>query len=130
MDGLHHLALTVGDIERSVDWYARVLGFDLLTQISDNGLTKAVMRRSDDLVITLVAHGTSAISGDFDERRSGLDHISFAVAHRDVVDNWVQVLHANNVPHSQPVDSRAGYVVSFRDPDNIALEFYASPPKL
>ena len=42
-------------------------------------LDKAMLTR-DGVLVTFVAHGPVAVAGPFDERRCGLDHLSFAVA--------------------------------------------------
>jgi hypothetical protein len=46
LHGVHHLALTIADIDRSVAWYVRVLGFEEFARRDEpqNGLRKAVLR--------------------------------------------------------------------------------------
>jgi glyoxylase I family protein len=61
----------------------------------------------------------------FDERRTGLDHISFAVADRASLNTWASWLDELGIKHSGAidVDQPMPYsVVVFRDPDNIQLE--------
>jgi catechol 2,3-dioxygenase-like lactoylglutathione lyase family enzyme len=79
------------------------------------------------VVVTFVCHGEAAVPGPFDERRSGLDHVSFAVAARPALDAWVARLDEHGVVHSGIVSGATGDLVPFRDPDNIALEFYTRP---
>ena len=74
-----------------------------------------------------MGHGETAVPGPFDERRSGLDHLSFAVADRAALEAWVVRLDAHGVVHSDIVSGATGDLVPFRDPDNIALEFYTRP---
>ncbi|MGW0036616.1 VOC family protein [Gordonia sp. NPDC003376] len=125
--GLHHLTLSVSDLDASLDWYARVLGFRVVGRAEVDGMRKALMRRPDAFSLSFVEHdrdpGDSA--GDrFDERRIGLDHVSFAVPGPDALHGWIAVLDRHDVPHSPIAAATWGSVVSFRDPDNIALEFY------
>jgi len=65
--------------------------------------------------------------GQFDERRIGLDHLSFVVGDRDELRGWVTHLDAKGVQHSGINDTDFGPVVAFRDPDNIQLEFFVHP---
>ncbi|MCX7522594.1 VOC family protein [Microbacterium sp. STN6] len=120
--GIHHVTLTVSNLDASVDWYARVLGFELIARAEQNGLHKAVMRR-DSLVVSFVQHGEHAIPGPFTERRTGLDHLSFAIAEQDL-EPWQQWLSDHGVTQSPIAQGMSGRVLSFRDPDNIALELY------
>jgi catechol 2,3-dioxygenase-like lactoylglutathione lyase family enzyme len=61
----------------------------------------------------------------FDERRTGLDHISFGVADRASLDVWASGLDELGIEHSSVIDAEKPMpysVVVFRDPDNIQLE--------
>lgn len=61
----------------------------------------------------------------FDENRVGLDHLSFAVTARDQLDAAVVVLDGLGVRHEGVKDIGTGFILEFRDPDNIALELFA-----
>lgn len=124
MSGLHHLTLTVSDLDVSLEWYHRVLGFTEVLRSDDGGLHRALMSRPDCVPISFVAHGDSAIDGGFDERRVGLDHVGLAVADHATLLQWLAVLDAHGVTRSEPVHGVFGWALNFRDPDNIALEFY------
>jgi catechol-2,3-dioxygenase len=63
----------------------------------------------------------------FDERRTGLDHLAFACSNRAELEQWVARLDEIGVAHGGIVDANYGSGLSFRDPDNIALEFFAPP---
>lgn len=60
----------------------------------------------------------------FNERRLGLDHLAFACRDRDDVERWKIRLDELGIAHGGVVDADHGLALSFRDPDNIALEFF------
>ena len=66
-------------------------------------------------------------AGTFDERRVGLDHMAFACANRAELQQWETRLDELGVKHGGIVDAPYCSGLSFRDPDNIALEFFAPP---
>jgi catechol-2,3-dioxygenase len=68
-----------------------------------------------------------ADDSSFNERRIGLDHLAFQCANRDELSQWVDRLNELGIAHSGIVDASYGSGLSFRDPDNIALEFFAPP---
>ena len=101
------------------------------------GFTEVIRYRRDtwEAVSLLHANGMTVglmeydLSTDskFDERRIGLDHLSFEVGDRDELASWVTYLDAKGVNHSGINDTDFGPVVAFRDPDNIQLEFFVHP---
>jgi catechol-2,3-dioxygenase len=65
----------------------------------------------------------------FDERRSGLDHVGFAVERRDDLDAWQARFASLDVVHSPVADTEVGSALVFRDPDHIQLEMWWSRPR-
>lgn len=63
----------------------------------------------------------------FDEYRTGLDHVAFARCNRDELRRRAARLGELGIVHGGIKDAPYGSGVSFRDPDGIALEFFASP---
>ena len=130
--GLHHLALTVSDVERSAAWYREVLGF---TRIGEYGSPEEARRKiflhhqGLGVRIGLVQHHGN-VPGTFDETRIGLDHLAFAVTDHHELRRWDRLLHQHRVPHSPPTAAHSvpgAEVLVFRDLDNIQLEFFADP---
>ncbi len=132
---IHHLRLTVTDLERSRSFYTSLLGFSVAVEApapTDPASTAlhellfggVVMIRGNLLLgLRPVAHAGDA----FDEDRVGLDHLSFGVPSRDDLDRAVALFDEQGVPHGPitGLDSFGIYVLPFRDPDNVQLELTA-----
>ena len=125
VSGIHHVSVTVTDIERSVPWYSELLGLTKLMEESHpDGTGYAVVLGKPDwsMCVGLHTHPTNERER-FSESRTGLDHIGFMVSARAELDAWESKLTELGVEHS-PVNDQGGYaVLVFRDPDNIQLEF-------
>ena len=125
VSGIHHVSVTVTDIERSVPWYSELLGLTKLMEESHpDGAGYAVVLGKPDwsMCVGLHTHTTNERE-QFSESRTGLDHIGFMVSGRAELDAWESKLTELGVDHS-PVNDQGGYaVLVFRDPDNIQLEF-------
>ncbi|PRX47512.1 glyoxylase I family protein [Prauserella shujinwangii] len=129
---VHHLALTVTDVDRSVPWYVRVLDFEEIARREDpeTGLRKVILRApGDGFAVVLVQH-EHAERPPFDERHTGLDHVAFRVASRADLRQWEERLAEYGVIYTPAAPSRTmpgSEVVVFRDPDGIQLEVWADP---
>jgi glyoxylase I family protein len=125
VSGIHHVSVTVTDIERSVPWYSELLGLTKLMEEShpDGTGYAVVLGKSDwSMCVGLHTHPTNERER-FSESRTGLDHIGFMVSGRAELAAWESRLTELGVEHS-PVNDQGGYaVLVFRDPDNIQLEF-------
>jgi catechol-2,3-dioxygenase len=64
---------------------------------------------------------------NFSEYRTGLDHVAFAVGSRTELETWQKKLEELDISHGGIVDAPYGSGLSFRDPDNLPLEFFAPP---
>ena len=132
--GVHHFSPTVSDVEASAQWYIKVFGLDRLPATfphhgEDEGYAVLLADPATGLVIGLHAH-PEHIQGDFDERRTGLDHLSWGVESRAALDDWANWLDQVGVEHSGVIDETNPIpysVVVFRDPDNIQLEIIYLP---
>ena len=124
--GVSHVSLTVTDVERAKRWYSRVLGWQQLMEGEEAGTTFAVGLVSGNVLLGFRRHADAAGDG-FDPRRTGLDHLALAVESRAQLSAWEQRLADLGVSFSETVDAPYGHVLSFKDPDGIALELFAMP---
>lgn len=120
-----HVALTVSDLGRSVPWYERLFGSQPVLD-EDTGPFHHVVFLVGSTLVGLHQFPDPRPE-PFDERRLGLDHLAFACADRGELEQWEARLNELGVAHGGIVDAPYGSGLSFRDPDNIALEFFAPP---
>lgn len=125
LTGVHQVALTVTDVDRSVPWYERVLGFDTISrEDTDSGQRKVFLRGPGlGVALTLVQHLTAERS-TFNERRPGLDHLTFSVPDGAALRLWTERLAEHGVPFEQ-LD---GSGLTVRDPDGIQLVLTVREP--
>jgi len=132
---IHHVALTVTDVNVSVPWYEKVFGLKHQLDVPHEGGT-GMLLSDPDRQLTLVLHRHDANQGEgFSERRAGLDHVGFSVPSRPDLEAWqahldqlgVKRAEAADQPCTQSAITDAPYasVLVFRDPDNIQLELFA-----
>jgi len=128
--GYHHFAPTVSDVEASAQWYERVFGMTRVPAAfphhggEEGGFAVVLMEPRSGIVLGLHHHNSNP-GQPFDERRTGLDHMSFAVTARADLDAWAGWLDRLGVENSGVTDTGDPVpysVVVFRDPDNIQLE--------
>jgi glyoxylase I family protein len=125
---LTHVALTVRDLSASVPWYEALLGAQpVLDEDTDPDFHHTVYLLANGTLLGLHQHEQPAPAERFSEYRVGLDHLAFGVADRGELDNWARRLDALGIEHGGIKDAAYGSGVSFRDPDGIALEFFAPP---
>ncbi len=126
LKGFSHVELTVTDGERSAAWWHDVLDFKVVTRSSGAAFEVWAMIHPSGMVVDLMTHTDGPVDR-FNERRVGLDHLSFEVTDRSKLDEWVARLDDADVTHSGVIDIGYGPTVVFRDPDNIQLEFMVHP---
>jgi glyoxylase I family protein len=126
---LTHVAVTVRDLSVSVPWYEALFGGGkpVLDEDTEGDFHHTVYLIGDGHLIGLHQHKKPAPPGQFSEFDVGLDHIGFACANRGELEQWERKLTDLGVKHGGIVDAHYGSGLSFRDPDNIALEFFAPP---
>ncbi len=134
---LHHIALTVTDLDASIAWYEQVFAIKFQLEVPHQGGTGKVLA-DDASQLTIELHRHDANRGEtFAETRTGLDHVGLMLPTRADLEVWQAHLEAVGVERSSvadrpctqsPIDDRPfGSILVFRDPDNIQLELFAPP---
>jgi glyoxylase I family protein len=135
VDGVHHLRLTVTDVQRSREFYTGLLGFQVAAESPPPGDPAA------DEVFSLLFGGIVMIRGSlimglrptapagdrFDPDRVGLDHLSFGVASREELEQAARLFDERGVTHGEiaRLPSFGIDVLPFTDPDGVQLELTA-----
>jgi glyoxylase I family protein len=134
-EGIHHLRLTVTDVERSRQFYTSLLGFEIAAESppADDPSASEVFKILYGGVVLirgnlLMGLRPMAPSEDrFDPDRVGLDHLSFGVASREQLESAQRLFAEQGVPHGE-ITSLASFgidVLPFQDPDGVQLELTA-----
>ena len=125
---LTHVALTVRDLSVSVPWYEALLDAQpVIDEATTPSLHHTVYLLGEGTLLGLHQHEQAAPAESFSEFRVGLDHVAFGCADRAELEKWAGRLDELGVAHGGVKDAAYGSGVSFRDPDGIALEFFAPP---
>jgi catechol-2,3-dioxygenase len=123
---LAHVAVTVSDLDRSRDWYNKLIGAAPVLD-EDTGPWHHVVWLLGGTLLGIHSHKNAAGNEPMNETKPGLDHVAFGCANRAELETWQKHLESIGVAHGGIVDAPYGSGLSFRDPDNIALEFFAPP---
>ncbi|MWV60526.1 VOC family protein [Rathayibacter sp. VKM Ac-2754] len=119
---IRSVLLNVADIDRSVDFYTRFLGVEVVEASADAAVLDAVtatlrLARLDE---------AEASSFEPDDLQAGFRHVGFKVAD---LDDRVEALHAAGVPFQlEPIHAEGDVRITFfYDPDGTLLELVEGP---
>ena len=124
--GIHHVVLTVTDLDRAIRWYGDLLDFEVLFRWDTEDFDRCLVAHPSGVILGLTQHFATDSNASFDPRQPGLDHLSFAVASREALEAWSRRLDAAGVDHSGiKVTPRTGFtLIELKDHDGIQLEIY------
>ncbi len=135
---LHHLALTVTDLDASVEWYSRVFDVKPAMDVPHPGGVGRVLLNDDQSLVLVLHHHDTNDGEQFAETRTGLDHFGLLVSSREDLERWQDHLAEHGVERSAAADRPLtqspitdefyGSVLTVRDPDNIPFEIFSLPP--
>lgn len=126
LNKVHHIAIIASDYARSLDFYTRVLGLNVIAENfrADRESYKTDLALNGDYIIELFSFPNPPARVSRPEA-AGLRHLAFEV---DDIDAVVSELDAKGVEHEAiRVDEYTGKrFVFFQDPDHLPIEFYES----
>jgi catechol 2,3-dioxygenase-like lactoylglutathione lyase family enzyme len=125
--GLGHVAVTVTDIDRGREWYSKLFGSQPVLDEDAGTFFHVVWALGGGALFGIHTHPRENDQPDFSEFRTGLDHVAFACSSRADLASWEKRLDELGIQHGGIVDAPYGSGLSFRDPDNLPLEFFAPP---
>ena len=118
--GLSHVSLSVRHRAAARDFWVTVMGFDVVV---DDAASCFVLDRGAGLAVILSDHDQH-VADDFDEHRTGLDHLALAVSDAACLRSWQQRLHRLGVAHSPITETDAGHHLNLRAPDDLPIELF------
>jgi len=124
---IHHLALTVTDVDVSIAWYRRIFGFNRVAEYRHEGGFGVILVLPESNLWIVLHHHDANETEPFNETRTGLDHAGFQVPDLETLEAWRTRFAQLGVQHS-PITYNGEFNVSIlvlRDPDNIQLELFA-----
>lgn len=129
--GFDHVDLSVNDFERSLEFYAKVLGELGFRRAEDGQSGSAIFANG---ITSLAIHPASPHQrgAAFDRYRVGLHHLALRAARREDVDRfhaWLvgEELPVLDPPAPYPEYGQDYYAVFFADPDGMKLELVHYP---
>jgi glyoxylase I family protein len=130
---VNHLALTASDLERSAEFYDRVLGFIGYARVEVPQPTQQLMKTrllawaGPNGSVTLRPARGEAASRRHDRDAPGLNHLAFNAEGREDVDRMHELLKSIGAqildPPAEYPYGPGYYAVYFTDPDGVKLEF-------
>ncbi len=130
-----HVSLNVTNVQRSLDFYEKIVGFKVISRISDERALLSVDGNSSPHVIELLKAKETANNGTFNPlvtsiRRAGLYHFAILLPERKYLADMLKNLRDNR--DQVYFDGLADHLVSesiyIRDPDFIGIEIYRDRP--
>jgi catechol 2,3-dioxygenase-like lactoylglutathione lyase family enzyme len=135
---VHHLRLTVSDVDRSRAFYTELLGFQIAMdaplppgnphhELTREILQDGIVLANGALLVGLRPVDAERTGDRFDPFRCGLDHLSFSVPSKADLEAAARVFEERGVEHSDITDLPPFgiAVLPFKDPDGLALELTA-----
>ncbi|SEG98089.1 Catechol 2,3-dioxygenase [Nonomuraea solani] len=121
LGGFHHVKLPVSDVRKSVDWYGRVLGFDVAVEFVEDGVLRGVALQDAGKTLMLALREEPARAAAL----SGFDPVALGVPTLDALRDWAARLDGLGVVHSGVVEGSVGWLVAgLTDPDGIEIRLY------
>ena len=121
---LGQVSLQISDMNRSLDYYERILGFRVLSR--DGDVARLGAQTSESVLIELrEVKGTQGVGR---HAKLGLYHFAILLPTRDALGSFVQHLTGIGAPAGS-ADHLVSEALYLRDPDGLGIEVYADRPR-
>jgi len=126
---IHHVTLTVTDVDRSMDWYRALLGEGFEFELNGPTWERRGIRWPNGTMLGFTKHHSTSESDSFDFTRVGIDHLALECADEAEVRAMADRFDELGIEHGPVEDTPYAWVVTCRDPDQIAVEFFCYKPQ-
>lgn len=116
------VTLTVNDLTRTTDFYARALG---LTKLSADS-AQATLGAGDKALVTLIADPAARLRSP---REAGLFHTAFLMPDRAALARWLHHAAATRLPLQGASDHKVSEAIYLADPEGNGIEVYVDRPR-
>ncbi len=108
MPFVHHVTLTVAEVQRSAEFYQRLFGPADVAHREGPGWTRQRLLWPNGLMLGVTQFDDE--DDGFDPARVGLDHVGFGVGSADAVYGWVERMDDLGIEHGpvEDVPARGG----------------------
>lgn len=121
LNGFHHVKLPVSDLNRSVEWYERVLGLQVKLAFVENGVREGVALSDPGETLDLALRHDAVRAPAL----AGFDPIALCVPTADALAAWQRRLDDLGEQHGGIVTGHMGSVlIGLHDPDGIEIRLY------
>ena len=127
IQGVGHVSLTVTDLERAAAFYSKLFDAEVIMS-GEDAHGPLTICASPSIMFGFRIHSGTSREDRFDPARVGLDHVGFHVDSREELERWKERLDEQGITNSGIEDDQFGAHLNVKDPDNIAIEFFAAAP--
>jgi catechol 2,3-dioxygenase-like lactoylglutathione lyase family enzyme len=124
MNAIHHLTLTVSNIEVSKEWYIRLFGDADAFHLEGDGWKRILLNWPSGVMLGLTQYDDAIPNDTFSHSRVGLDHLGIACKDEAEIIQWFNKLQSLGFEHGPLENPPYGWAVTSRDPDNVPIEFF------
>jgi glyoxylase I family protein len=127
IQGFSHMQVVVRDVTVSAPWYCAALGLEQFTSGQIDSGPYVGLRHPTARFVVGMQTATPAQAESLGSE--AIEHISFAVADRDTLEDMRKDLLARGVDIGEIFEEAVSFNARLRDPDGLTLELTAPKPR-